>query len=168
MTIWRLVLVAAIAAVFCQPLISATQSQGVCDALNSAHDHQEVVIHAAMASTRHETFLYEGKGGDPCPGWPRHFFTGPSAISIVISSFAGVKVPEKVHRQSLEFAVRLRELSRGNTSVRRIVTAQGVMIMPRWRLIFRDFRGEYCCWGVGIRGDYAGLLVLTSAPIEDH
>ena len=161
------VLVAAVAAVFPQLPFAATPPQGVCDALNSARDHQDVVIHAEIASTRHGTFLFEGTGSDPCPGWPKHFFTGPSSIPILLASYAGVHVPEKLHRENIEFVIHLRGLQRTSPSVRHMVTASGVLIRTRWPLL-RGFKGIYCCWGEGLDGGSLAVLVPTSTPIEDR
>jgi hypothetical protein len=139
---------------------------GVCDALNSIRDHQAVVIRAAVASTRHQTFLFEGTGKDPCPGWPRRFFTAPSVIPIVIYSYSRVHVSDDQARRTLDFELRLKKLQEADPSAPHMVTLSGVLIRKRWLLVFRTSDGTYCCGGVGLDGGYAALLVVTSIVAE--
>ena len=168
MKIVYLTFIATTAACWTQSLGAQVRPLGVCEALNSAADHQRVLIHAAMGSTQHMTFLYEGTGTDPCPGWRKYLFTAPSTIPLVTTSYSGIHVPSGLFYDYIQFAKRLRDLHRGNPSAQSMVTISGVLIRPRWPLIFMSARGEYFGWGEGLNGGYASILVVTSAPIEDR
>jgi len=160
----HLALIATLAALLPLPVNSQPTVLGVCEALNSARDHQAVVIHGAISATRHEAFLFEGTALDPCPGWPKYFFTAPSAIQVLLGSYAGVHVSHELFRANADSVVNLTS----DSSVSHTVTVGGVIVRPRWPLIFRNAKGEYCCWGEGTGGRYAAVLVLTSPLIEDH
>ena len=168
MNIAHLTFVAMFAAGWSQSMNSQTRPMSVCDALNSAGDHQVVVIHAAIASNRHQTFLFEGTGRDPCPGWRKRFFTAPSAIPIAIGSYPGVHVSDRVFRANLDFVQRLRGLQEANPSARHRATVSGILVRARWFPIFRSANDVYCCWGEGADGGYAAVLVVTSAITEER
>ena len=163
-----LTLIAAIGAVLAQPMKAEMHVRSVCDALNSAADRQAIVIHAVIASNRHGTFLVEGTGQDPCPGWRRRFLTAPSAIPLVFGSYSGVHVPDDLSRENMAFILRLKRPAKEDPRTRLVVTARGVLIRKRWPLIFRMADGSYCCWGEGIGGGSASVLVLTSSLVEDR
>lgn len=150
------------------PSMSAqTRPLSVCEALSSVGDRQHVNIRAAISST-HGTYLYEGTGQEPCPGWRRRFFTAPSAIPLAIGSYSGVHVPEDQVRLTLDFLIHLKARQRENPSARYVVTASGVFVRKRWPLLFRGAGGTYCCWGEGVDGRSAAILVVMSTPIEEH
>jgi hypothetical protein len=135
----------------------------VCEALTSVRDREAIVIRAHVVSV-HWTELLEGTGEDPCPGWPRRFFTAPSAMPLLWGSIFGVHVSEAVLHDCIEFGVRLHKLQKEDPSNRRAVTVNGVLMRKRWPVIFMAHDGTYCCWGLGPDGGYAALLVVTSAP----
>jgi hypothetical protein len=149
-------------------LRAQVRALSVCQALNSAADHQRVLIHAAIASTQHQTYLFEGNGRDPCPGWRKRFFTAPSAIPIVFGSYSGVHVSDNLLRDNLEFVQRLKGLQKADPSALRMVKIGGVLIRKRWTLVFRRANQAYVGWGEGLDGGSAALLVVTSAAIEDR
>jgi len=151
-----------------QHLNAQVRPLSVCEALNSAGDHRAVLIHAAIASTQHQTYLFEGTGRDRCPGWRKRFFTAPSAIPIVFSSYSGVHVSDTLFRENLDFVQHLRSLQKANPSAHHMVTISGVLIRKSWALIFRRAGGAYVGWGEGLDGGSAALLVVTSAPIWDR
>jgi hypothetical protein len=157
-----------IAAGWPQLLCGQTRPMSVCDALNSAADRQVVVIRAAIASTPHQTFLFEGTGRDPCPGWRKRFFTAPSVIPTIFGSYAGVHVPDNLLLENLHFVQHLKSIQQVKPSAQLFVTVKGVLIRKRWPLIFRNSDGIYCCWGEGVDGGSAAVLVVTSTPIEVH
>jgi hypothetical protein len=151
------------------PVAAVAQGRalGVCEALNSVEDHKEVVIRADLALTRHDTFLAEGTGEDPCPGWRQRLFTAPSVIPLVNGSAYGVSVPESQVHQTLDLFIRLRMLQSANPASRPVVTLKGVLIRRKWLFVFRSSDGTYCCYdGAGI-GNVAAALVVTSV-VSDH
>jgi hypothetical protein len=141
---------------------------GVCEVLNSAADHQTVLIHAAIASNGHMTYLFDGTGNDPCPGWRKRFFTAPSSIPILTASYSGVPVSSGLSREYIDFSQRLKSLQRANPSTHHMVTISGVVIRKRWPLIFRRGDGSYVDFGGGVDGGHEALLVVTSAPVLDR
>jgi len=165
----HLVYFAIIALTCLRSAICQSRPLGVCDALNSAVDNQAVVIHAAIASTQHGNFLFEeGTSPEPCPGWPNHLFTAPPVIPLILGSYAGVDVSHDLFWKNVELLLRLRTLQKANPSLVHMVTVSGIVIRKRWPLIFRNRKGEYCCWGEGPDGSYAALLVVTSPLTEGH
>lgn len=140
----------------------------VCEALNASTDHQTVLIHAAVAATRHETYLFDGNGQDPCPGWRKRFFTAPAAIPLVTVSYAGVQVPTRLFQDYLDLEQRLKSLQSANPFARNMVTIKGVVIRKPWTLIFRQADGAYVGLGAGLNGTSAALLVVTSAAVVDR
>ena len=168
MKITCLTFIVTVSAAWAQSLGAPARPLSICEALNSAFDHQAVLIHGAIGSTRHTTYLFEGTGQDPCPGWRKRFFTAPSAIPIVVGSYSGVHVPDKLFRDYLDFEQRLKSLQRANPSASNMVTIGGVLIRSRWPLIFRRADGGYVGWGEGLDGGSAALLVVTSVPVEDR
>ena len=149
-------------------LLAQTRPLSVCEALNSAADHQAVLIHATVASTRHGSYLFEGTGQDPCPGWRKRFFTAPAAIPIVTGSYGRVHVPADLFRSYFDFEQRMNSLRKADPSAHFAVTISGVIIRKKWPLIFWSADGEYVGWGEGANGGSAAVLVVTSAPIEDR
>ena len=152
------------------PHVASAQSKpwSVCQVLNSASDHQTVSIHAALALTRHQSYVFEGTGRDPCPGWPKRFLTAPAAIPLFLGKYAGVPVSDQLVHDFLDFSQKLRTLESANPSARHMVTITGVLIRKRWPLIFRSGDGTYVGWGEGLDGGSAAILVVTSIPIEDR
>jgi len=159
----HLTLIALIAAGWPQSLSAQARALGVCDALSSVADHQVVVIRAAIG-IGHQTYLFEGAGDEPCPGWRRRFFTAPSVIPLLFGSYSGVLVSERVRRDNIDFMLRLKK---ENPSARHLVTVSGVLIRKPWLLSFRGADGSWGGWGEGLDGGAAAALVLTSVPIED-
>jgi hypothetical protein len=62
----------------------------------------------------------------------------------------------------------LNRFQKANPDARLTVTIRGIVIRRRWPLVFWNSKGEYCCWGEGIDGGVAAVLVVTSTPIEDR
>lgn len=168
MTTAYLTFVATIAAAWPQLVSGQARPLSVCEALNSAADHQAVVIHAAIASTRHGTYIFEGTGREPCPGWPKRFFTAPSSIPIFVGPYPGLRVPDHLLRDYRPFGEHLRILQSANLSALHMVTISGVIIRKLGRLSFRSADGSYFGWGEGLDGGSAAMLVMTSVPIEDR
>ncbi len=163
----NLALMAISVAALSPSLGAQTQPLGVCEALNSASDHQAVVLHAAVAAS-HQTYLFEGTGQEPCPGWRTHFFSAFSVIPIVFGSFSGINVPDNVRRELIGFGVRLRGLQRADPSARHMVTMRGVLVRKPLALGFKGTNGQWGGWGEGLDGAYAAVLVVTAPPIEDQ
>ena len=161
-----LAFVALITAGWLQSLEAQQRALGVCEALNSVRDHQAVTIHAAIASTRHATFLFEGTAENPCPGWPTRFFTAPAVIPVLLS-YPGVRGWDGLSRANLDFMVRLKNMQRADRSKRQIVTVTGVFIRNGSLLSFRKADGSYFRWGDDFFGGAAAFLVATE-PIEDR
>ena len=159
--------IATVACMLSQQLGAQERPMGVCDSLNSAKDHQSIVIHAAIMSTRHETYLFEGTGQDPCPGWRKWLFTAPASIPIVVGSYFGVQVSDSLFSNYVDFIQRLKSRQKTTKSAHKMVTVSGVIIRKPWPLAFRGREGTYVGWGEGINGGSAALLVLTSIPIAD-
>ena len=156
----RFVLVAIL---WIQLLSAQTQPSNVCEVLNSAVNRQVVTIHAILAGGE----LVEGSGQEPCPGWPRHFFTAPSAIPLMTSSYAGVTIPDSLRKTNFNFLVRMWSLQRKNPSSRYWMAVNGVLIRKPWLLSYRGLDGVYVGWGEGLYGGNAALLVVT-APIVNQ
>jgi hypothetical protein len=135
---------------------------GVCEALDSIGDHQTVAIRATLSLNRHGTFLVEGTGNDPCPGWPSHFFTAPSAIPVFNGPGFDVRVPGVEVQRTLDILVKLRNAHIANPSRTFSTTLNGVLIRKRWSLIVRYPDGTYHGDGFGPASDCAALLVVTS------
>jgi hypothetical protein len=163
-----LTILATVAAGWPLVLNAETRPLSVCEALNSTADHQAVVIHAAIVTYRHGAYIFEGTGQDPCPGWPKRFFTAPAAIPLFLGPFRGVHLPDGMVQGYLDFSRRLRNLQSSSPSVRHMVTISGVIIRKPWPLIFRNTDGTYGGWGEGIDGSSAAMLVVTSVPLEDR
>lgn len=140
---------------------------GVCAALNSAADHQEVVIHAAMVWYRHGTYIFEGTGREPCPGWPKRFFTAPANIPLNLGRYPGLLLNNQLFWDLMDFCHYLGRLHKANPSSRQMVTIRGVIIRKALPLIYRSWDGGYIGWGEGIDGGNAAMLVVTSVPILD-
>jgi hypothetical protein len=139
----------------------------VCEALSSIRDREDVTIHAPLLLTRHLTAVAEAfDNSDPCPGWPRRFFTAPSVIPLTGPLF-GVRVSVEVWRKALDFFGCQRMRQRENPSYHPMMTVRGVLLRKTWPLIFRGHDGEYFGWGFGLDGASAALLVLTSPPTLD-
>ncbi len=145
-----------------------TRSLSVCDALTSGVDHQVVVIHAAIALYRHGTYIFEGTGQDPCPGWRKQFFTAPASIPLAIASYPGVSVPTNIFRDNADILSRIRNRQQANSIARFMVTVRGVLIRKSLPLIFRRLDGKYVGFAEGIDGTSAALLVATSVLVEDR
>jgi len=135
---------------------------GVCEALNSVEDRQQVVIRAAVRSTRHGIFLFEGTGQDPCPGWPARLFTAPATIPLLSATYPGVGTSIEQARKSENLALRLRRLQASNPASLYIVTVRGVILRKRLLLTVRFGDGSYCCGGFRLDGSYAALLAVTA------
>lgn len=168
MKIACLTFLTAITAAFSQPLGAEARALSVCDVLNSAADHQTVLVHASIASNGHMVYLFDGTGSDPCPGWRKRFFTAPATIPILTGSYAGVHVSSELFRECLDFSQRLTSLQKANRYTHHMVTIGGVVIRKRWPLIFRSGDGSYVDLGGGVVGGYEAFLVVTSAPVLDR
>lgn len=168
MTAAHLKSIALLAVAWPVAALAQARTVGVCEALNSSSDHQDVAIRATLALTRHGAFLIEGTGRDPCPGWPPHLFTAPSAIPLFNGSNYGVRVADSQVRKTLGLFVHLRNGQGSDTATHRVVTASGVLIRKTWLLVFRSSDGTYCCGGVGPDGGYAALLVVKSVLGPDR
>lgn len=164
---FQLRLVTLTLAAWPQSLSAQPRPLGVCEALNSAVDHQAVVIHANLALTPHLTYVFDGTADEPCPGWRKRFITAPAAIPILIGSYSEVRVPDSLRNDLTNFLLHLRGRT-VNRSGRFMVTISGVLIRKPWLLTFRGATGEYVGWGEGLYGGFAALLVVTSVPIEDR
>ena len=150
-----------------ESLVAQTRPLGICQALNSAANHQLVTIHGRVVLS-HGDYLVEGTGRDPCPGWRTRLFTAPASIPLVIESYNGVRVPEGLIRNYVDFMVRLRSLQKANPSAQHMVTISGVLIRKALPLSFRGSGGSYAGWGEGAEGGFAAELVVTSLPVEDR
>ena len=162
-----LLLVSIVATVGANSLAAQARPLSVCEALNMAADHQSVTIRARIGSTRHEKYLFEGTGQDPCPGWRKRFFTAPAAIPLILGSYSNISVSDSVSRENLSFVERLSEALKSGVMAPRIVTLSGILIRKRWPLIFRSSDGSYCCWGEGIDGGSAAIVVVTTSITEN-
>jgi len=163
-TTLHLALFAAIA-LMCEALLAAAERpMGVCEAFNSAVDHQVVTIEARIAFTTHLTYLFEGTGRDPCPGWRKRIFAAPSVIPIAIGA-REIRMPKVLIYEWLELFGIWRMRDRAGPSLKLIGTVRGVIIKKQFPLSFRLSDGEYFGWGEGLDGAYAAVIVPTSLPI---
>jgi hypothetical protein len=162
---------ATIVAVIAAGIVAVAHAEdrpvSVCAALDSIRDREEVTIHAHLLQTGHLTAVAEAfDNDDPCPGWRRRFFTGPSLIPLVGPMF-GVRVSPDVWHKVLDFLVQQRKRRIEDPSYRPMVTVRGVFIRKTWPVIFRNRDGAYCCWGLGLDGSFPALLIVTSPPRMD-
>jgi len=142
---------------------------GVCEALESAVDHQEIVIRGVMTGeSHHGFFLSQGINGDPCPGWRLTFLTAPSALALGLASSFGVQLTAEQRRLNLDFFGRLSKMSKGRPLSGYRVVARGVFVRRAWSLIFRRADGTYYSLGSDLDpfGVYQALLVMKSAREE--
>ena len=164
MTFAKLCSVTVLSAALSFAADAGSQIVGVCEALRSTTDHQAVSIRGVLSLSRHGAYLIEGTGDDPCPGWPAHFFTAPSALPLLNGSGYGVRVSDAQVRRTLDVFVRLRKEVATNPTVKPTMTIAGVLIRKRWVLILRYPNGTYHGGGFGPDKDCAALLVVTSTP----
>jgi len=150
------------------PGIAQQPRLGVCEALDSGVDHQEVVLHGKIASTVHDFYLFEGNGRDPCPGWPKNWFTAPAAIPLVVSTYSDIQVPINLTRNLFDYSRDLRQFLGANRFVAPTATVKGTLVRKPVPLIFRFSDGSYAGWGEGFEGGSAAVLVLKSVPIQDR
>jgi hypothetical protein len=117
---------------------------GVCEALNSAAGTREVILRARIVGEPHHGYwLSEGLDGDPCPGWCKRFFTAPSAIAPVFSSFPGAQLTKAQERLNIELIKRLYLLSKPAGYVNSTITINGILVKKFWPFIFRLKDGSY-------------------------
>src|SRR5579863_1830773 len=117
---------AALGLIGAQPITAESRTMTVCEALNSAADHQPVVIRGTFFSFRHGTFISQGTGDDPCPGWPRYLFTAPSMIPIYLYSYSGVSVPDQLRHDMFDFLARFRSAHNGDPYANHVVTIRSM------------------------------------------
>jgi hypothetical protein len=140
-----------------------TQPMSVCQMLDSAADHQEVVARVKIAGSHHHGFwLTEGPNVDPCPGWRKRFFTAPSALIPIVSSRFGVHLTPEEERAGRDFLNRLFDLSRRDTRATNdlTVTLKGVFVRKAWPWIFRGRSGDWVGNGFGPSGGCAAVFVI--------
>ena len=116
---------------------------GVCEDLDSPAGTREVVFRARLGGSYiHGYVLADDLVDDPCPGWPRRFFTAPPWIPLYFSSDLGVHLTKEQERRNLEFFLKLSKLDYRNR-VAPTITISGVLVKQFWPFIFRAKNGEY-------------------------
>jgi len=135
--------------------------------LESARDHQEVVVRARAFAHVHGTILTDAFSNDPCPGWRQHFFTAPSAVPLYFDLFSGVQLTSVQQRLNREFYLRLRSLW-GPHPKYSAVTLVGVVVRKSWPLIIRRFDGEYFGNAMGPQGECPAVFVLKQVLNESE
>lgn len=129
----------------------------VCQALNSVQDHKDVTVTGILIGESHHGFsLSGGINGDPCPGWPRRFFTAPSIVGLDFTSAHAVKLTEEQKQLNLSFLDRLWRSDHGSP-VQLPVIVRGVLVKRPWSLIFRRSDGSY----ISTNFDPYGWLPVT-------
>jgi hypothetical protein len=145
-----------------------TQPLSVCQVLDSARDHQEVIVRARAFAHYHGSLLTDGFSSDPCPGWRKRFFTAPSWIPLCFDSFLGVQLTGEQQRLNREFFLRLSGLRMGSPSKYSAVTLMGVAVRKPWPLIFRRGDGEYFGNAMGQNGAFPVVFVLSDVLEESE
>jgi hypothetical protein len=138
-----------------------TEPMSVCQMLDSASDHQEVVARVKISGGYYHGFgLSEGLHGDPCPGWRKRFFTAPSVLMPMFSSCCGVQLSQDESRMVRDFLDRLWDESRNNSTRDLTVTLRGVIVKKAWPWIFRRSDGVYMGNAFGPTGGYPAIFVI--------
>jgi hypothetical protein len=152
----------------CYALRAQNRPLTVCEALDSSRDHQQVVIRGDVFTPRESGGLSEGLGGEPCKGWPRHYFTAPSVIPIFLSSMPGVALTEAQTAQNKAFRLRLIEVRTALRSAPYVVTLKGTLLRKAFPIIFRRSDGFYAGLGFGPNGEYSAVLVVQEILDEGY
>jgi hypothetical protein len=142
-----------------------TASLSVCEVLNSTLDHWETTIRGKISgSSHHGFFLSEGINADPCPGWPRRFFTAPAVIGLYLASALGVEVTEEQKASNIAFLRRLRKEKRPYEPT---FTITGVVVRRPWSPTYRRADGNY----MSLPDEYGWLravIVMKSTKEENN
>jgi hypothetical protein len=146
------------------PITAQPRTMTVCEALNSAADHQPVVIRGRIVAFHRAAWITQGTGDDPCPGWPRYLFTAPSIIPVCLYSCSGVSVPDPLRRDVFDFLERLVSAWRADPHAKHVVTIRGVFVRNPWPFDFRTREGD---WLELNRYAAVAQLVVTSVPVEE-
>jgi hypothetical protein len=83
------------------PPMAQGEPLSVCQMLNSTRERQEVTVRGVVTGGRHGYFLTEGIGDEPCPGWPRRYFTSPAAVGLEFFPLLGVQLTDDQKRWNL-------------------------------------------------------------------
>lgn len=156
-------------AIRCAPLLLVPSAFGavlrpltVCEALAQSHNHEEIVIKAAVELFRHGTFLTEGIDGEPCPGWHKRLFTAPSFIPMAFFSLDGVHLTSSQLAQNRDLMLRLATLRSAGRTHTGPITLRGTVLRKPLPLIIRKGDGTYFGFGFYPDGGILAVLVVQS------
>jgi hypothetical protein len=147
------------------PAMAQTAPLSVCQMLSSTRERQEVTVRGVIQGGHHGYFLTEGIGDEPCPGWPKRYFTSPSGVGLAFFSWLGVQLTDDQKRLNLDFLRRLGTL-RGERTLSYSVTVSGVFAKRPWLRTFRHADGTYSCFAAASDGDCLGVFVVRSIVSE--
>jgi hypothetical protein len=149
------------------PAMAQREPLSVCQMLNSARERQEVTVRGVIRGGRHGYFLTESTGDEPCPGWPKRYFTSPSVVYLNLFASFGVQLTDDEKRLNLDLLRRLAPLRVGTLNSYG-VTVSGVFAKRPWLRTFRHADGTYSCIGAGYDGDCLGVFVVRSILAEGN
>ena len=89
------------------PAMAQGQPLSVCQMLNSIREHQEVTVRGVITGGYHGYLLRDESGNEPCPGWPKRYFTSPAAVGLEFFSLLGVQLTDDEKRLDFDFLRRL-------------------------------------------------------------
>ena len=140
----------------------------VCQMLSSTRERQEVTVRGVIGGGYHGYFLTDESGDEPCPGWPRRYFTSPASVGLALFSWLGVQLTDDQTRLNLDFLRRLGTLRVGGTLSSYRFTVVGVLAKRPWLRTFRHADGTYSCFGAANDGDCLGVFVIRSVVSEGN
>ena len=149
-----------------------TMSQGeplsVCQMLSSTREYQEVTVRGVITGGHHGYFLADESGDEPCPGWPKRYFTSPAGVGLNFFSSLGVQLTDDQYRLNVDFLRRLGTLRGGHNLNSYRVTVRGVFAKRPWLRTFRHADGTYSCFAAAYDGDCLGVFVVRSIVSEGN
>lgn len=127
------------------PAMAQSEPLRVCQMLNSARERQEITVRGAIIGEPHHGYsLSEGMGNEPCPGWPKRFFTSPSAVGLTI------QLTGEHGQRNRDLLRRLNTLSGEHILKPYWVTVTGFLKRRPWLRTFRHADGTYSCFGAAV------------------
>jgi hypothetical protein len=145
-----------------------TKAYSVCDVvgLSTTLAGKTILVRGLLGGTaQHGYMLYQGLADDPCPGWPRRYFTAPSAILL---SFSLPEDDGAARTSAVLPCVRAYQ-AKGNK--RLAAEIEGTLVKKRWfPIIFRRPDGAYYGLyhsGFGQFGGFPLMLEVRAAKCGD-
>ena len=146
-------------------MMAQSEPLSVCQMLNFSRQGQEVTVRGVITGGRHGYFLTEGIGDEPCPGWPKRYFTSPAGVYLNFFSSLGVQLTAEEKRLNLDFVLHRLGALRGGQEVEHRATIKGVLARRPWLLAFRHTDGTYSC--IGRPDEWCLVIVVVRSIVSD-